>query len=226
MAHDAPDIDWIVREVAARLRALDAAPRSPAGERPDLSIAARVVTLGEVEGRLEGVARVRVERGAIVTPAVRDRLADAGVQLVRNSSTDQSPTGASGAALAIASVDAPYHPPDLLRDAGVPLRMVVASSVTAAVAKLCDVVLRDAVAAVLLTRDAAAAACLANRRRGIRAVVVERADRGEAIFRGVGANLAIFDAGVLDERGLAELISTFHRGAPWRRPAEWILELS
>ncbi|MBX3434915.1 MAG: hypothetical protein KF847_16475 [Pirellulales bacterium] len=74
-------LEWIVAEVVRRLREQGLADgAAPAGE---LVLAERVVTVATVSQRLGGVARVRVARGAVVTPAARDLLKDHGVALVR-----------------------------------------------------------------------------------------------------------------------------------------------
>ena len=80
-------IDWIVREVIRRLREHGVAVgggASPAAETgAELAITDRVVTTATFDGQLAGVALVRVQRRAVVTPAARDLLKERGVRLVR-----------------------------------------------------------------------------------------------------------------------------------------------
>lgn len=72
-------LEWIVREVVRRLTAGAAAP--DAGDA--LRVQDRVVTTATVKGRLNGVRRLVVSKGAIVTPSVRDDLRERQITLVR-----------------------------------------------------------------------------------------------------------------------------------------------
>ncbi len=230
---DAIDIDRIVREVAARLRGMErpAAPAAP--KKGELAIAARVVTLDQVAGRLGGVARVRVDRAAVVTPAVRDHLADNGVELVRHAQGERPHAAHVACRLAIAAVQTPITAEAMLRelagDGESPAangRVARESSLPAAVGRLGDWVKHEGLPAVLLTKKTSAAACLANRRSGVRAVVVDRADEGESQFRQVGANLLVFDPQRFGPRERTALVEMFRAGAPWACPAELQAELS
>ncbi len=118
-----PDIELIVREVLAQLRAAPEVPvakpqavvgpgtlraglgtsvpskvgsgqsavgsEAVSGDQPfTLNVAARVVTMNDVAGRLNSVRRVVVSREAIVTPAVRDELLRRGIALESAKSPD------------------------------------------------------------------------------------------------------------------------------------------
>jgi hypothetical protein len=48
-----------------------------------MTVTDRVVALSAIEGRLDGVRRVVVDRRAVVTPAARDALKEKGVELTR-----------------------------------------------------------------------------------------------------------------------------------------------
>ena len=50
------------------------ASRSSGNDRPSWHLTGRLVTLADLNGRLEGVKQLVVPRGAVLTPAVRDRL--------------------------------------------------------------------------------------------------------------------------------------------------------
>jgi hypothetical protein len=72
------DIDRIVREIVARLRAeMEAQPVD------ELSLDTRVVTMTEVKGKLDGIRQLKIGLRAIVTPSVRDELNDKKITLVR-----------------------------------------------------------------------------------------------------------------------------------------------
>ncbi len=77
-------LDWVVAEVVRRLRAADidgGCAESPRGG--ELAVDERVVTVATLQRRLAGIACVRVPRGAVVTPAVRDLLRERNIALVR-----------------------------------------------------------------------------------------------------------------------------------------------
>jgi len=75
---DGIDIDRIVREIVNRLR--DEIAVLPTAE---FVLDARVVTMEEVRGKLEGVQQLKLRSHAIVTPSVRDELSDRNITLVR-----------------------------------------------------------------------------------------------------------------------------------------------
>ena len=76
-------LDQIVSEVVRRLQNADS-PVAQAEDQSVLVVDDRVVTSALLQGRLQGVARLRVRADAIVTPLVRDLLKDESVQLLRN----------------------------------------------------------------------------------------------------------------------------------------------
>ena len=72
------DIDRIVREIVSRLRAeMEVQPVAV------LTVDARVITLSELDGKLEGVQQLRVGSRAILTPSVRDELRAKEIEIVR-----------------------------------------------------------------------------------------------------------------------------------------------
>jgi hypothetical protein len=79
-------VERIVVEVIRRLELIrvegDERNSSPVGE---LRITDRVVTMRSIEGRLNGVTRIVVQRRAVVTPAVKDELKQRKIELVEAS---------------------------------------------------------------------------------------------------------------------------------------------
>lgn len=73
------DIERIVQEVLRRLAAMTA---KPAASEPTLSITTRLITVSELNGKLQGIKRVEVPPRAVITPAARDYLRDRNVQLI------------------------------------------------------------------------------------------------------------------------------------------------
>ncbi len=74
-------VDEIVRLVVERLRSGVADDREPAAEVMELQ--GSIVSLRDVEGRLDGIERVRVAPTALLTPAVQDELRRHGVAVER-----------------------------------------------------------------------------------------------------------------------------------------------
>lgn len=94
MQPTSPDIEQIIRVVMQRLAAAGdlASGISAIADTTDvdreLALSERLITLGTVQGKLQGISRLRVHPRAVVTPAVVDELKRAKVQLVR----EQAPT--------------------------------------------------------------------------------------------------------------------------------------
>ena len=90
------DIERIVQEVLQRLmdsRAVSTPETvEPASTVGLLAIDDRVVSLRQVEGRLQGITTIQVSQRAVVTPAVRDLLRQRSVRLERTSSEMASGT--------------------------------------------------------------------------------------------------------------------------------------
>ena len=72
------DIDRIVREIVGRLRA-----EVEGQHAATLVVDARVVTLEQLDGKLEGVKKVVLGSKAVVTPAARDELAAKNITVVQ-----------------------------------------------------------------------------------------------------------------------------------------------
>jgi hypothetical protein len=109
----AADIDRIVAEVVRRLRAMTAGSSNDQGRESlvksdstnsndvtrqrlptpsvwrstsvgDLQLTERVVTLGTLKGRLDGISKVIVTNRAVITPAVKDELKQRGIHWARS----------------------------------------------------------------------------------------------------------------------------------------------
>jgi hypothetical protein len=80
----AADIDRIVAEVMRRLRAMTAGSSSSVAAASELKLSERVITLGTLKGRLDGVNNVIVTDRAIITPAVKDELKQRGITWARS----------------------------------------------------------------------------------------------------------------------------------------------
>jgi hypothetical protein len=218
------DIERIIREVMRRLQdngsagggagtETKASPK-PKTDKNKLRVGERVVTLASLDGRLRGVKEVIVPNGAVVTPAVRDELRKKKVRL----------TFAEKAHAANASTD------------GMLVGMAAGSYDAAAVFRAVSVETRDvdrldgdcwielvrqlsqAIAAkgrfgMLITSRAAAAACLANREKAVRAVLGVSVTSVKDAMQTVGANLLIVDPASLGLHEIRGMVREFARGS-------------
>ena len=73
----------IVQEVIRRLLAQGVSIQLPETPVTELVLDQKVIALGLLEGRLNGIRRVVVRRRAVVTPAVKDELRTKGIELQR-----------------------------------------------------------------------------------------------------------------------------------------------
>lgn len=82
---DAEFVECVVQEVIRRLleRSVTVDPASPATLPTELRLQQKVVTLAALPRQLNGVGRLIIEPRAVVTPAVKDKLRDEGIELVR-----------------------------------------------------------------------------------------------------------------------------------------------
>jgi hypothetical protein len=188
----------------------------------ELAIASRVVTLAELDGKLgNGVRRVLVPLRAIVTPSVRDELRRKNVELVYDQVKTDGDKRPAGTALAVVvhggQTDAEVLTKALAGD-GIPVESQVLDCVIAAADRLAERLAGGGVLAVLLTKHTAAAACLANRLPGVRAVLgvdpAAVADDAAA----VGANLLIVDPARNGLFRARQIIGQFYRQGPQNCP--------
>ena len=225
------DIERLVREVLAELtrRSDDGAcptVREKKKETPasasaraktegELVVTSRVVTMADVDNRLDKARWLVVPPQAIVTPAVRDALRESNVTLAFASSDE--PRTREGTRLTMVTAFTSFDPAVLigaLRKEGID----VGASASNCLIETSDTLaqqLRDGEGlALLLTSQVSAALCLANRLSGVRAVTAEDAPGVSQAADSVGANLL-----VLDPRGkslfqLKQMIGAFCRPGP------------
>jgi hypothetical protein len=207
-------VDRIVSQVLARLggTAGFVAPESktpalaPAGE---LILNDHVVSAASLLNQLGGVQRVVVSARSVVTPAARDLLKEKNVILVR---TLQS-TMRGNARLVMAATSARFDSNGLVRalaQRNVHVQLIAAIGLTEVIRHLTVEIGEHEKLGVLLTDRVAAALCLANRQRGVRAAAV--ANRGELneALREIGANLLVVDISrrsMLEAQRIAEAFS-------------------
>lgn len=196
MNYDAAEIDRIVREVLARLGVAETPAPQPPGRpksngqaAPGAASAAtdpgrcvvteRVVSLATLEGKLQGASVVAVRRGAVITPAVRDELRS---RKIRLEYYDAAPSNAAASAnlpaliVGVGVGDVAWEVSAALDAIGAHVQgLATVSSLQHAelpvlVERLGDSLAERPALGLVLTSRPAAAVCLANRQRGVRAV--------------------------------------------------------
>jgi hypothetical protein len=204
MAAASLDIERVVREVLAELKlatapaaavAKEAAPApAPADNGGELSIAAQLVTMTDVSGRLGGIRRVVVTPHAIVTPAVRDELMRKNVALARVATSTRRAAGSLRLVLVVANKR--FDPASLVESVGqdgVAVEQHRMDCLMAATDLLAAELAGPDTLGALVSSHAAAALCLANRHAAIRGVLGTDAHSAATATADVGANLLVID---------------------------------
>ncbi len=247
MAHSSIDIDRVVREVLARLELApqadgDAAhssgvkeapvpspsppdkqqaPAQPAREQRngELAVPSQVVTMAELEGRLQGVGRLVVSPQAVLTPSVRDELHRKNITLVYDPSAPVPSAG--GVRLVMIVLGARFDPAPLtraLQSEGIQVEMHRADCLVAATDQLAAEVVKPDTLGLVASAYPAVALCLANRHRGVRAVLGVDAATVSPDAASVGANLLVVNPGTTSFFQMKQMVSRFCREGPRECP--------
>jgi len=185
----------------------------------ELVLSDRVITLAQVSDRLEGIRRVVVPMGAVVTPAVRDLLQEKGIPVfyggAQKSVEISAVSPARAAAVTVLLVTQKINPQqldNLLRSEGITadyetLDCLIRASERAG--ELC----RKQRLVVVITRHVAAEVCLANRQRGVRAIAGRNPQEVAGDTAAVGANVLVADlnAGLFSlKRMIRQFVASSH----------------
>lgn len=198
----AAEIERLVREALSRLSAAAPAESSskpegvkltPAHAVDALEVAAQVVTLAEIDGRLSGKRLLVVSPRAVVTPAVRDALRQRNIVLERRtlgSKTDNKAAKGTITVAVAARADAGRLVERLRRD-GYAVQQLAQAGLAAAVRELADDVARSGSRGLLLAEEAEVALIALNRRGGVRAIGGDDASNVARASSGVNANTLV-----------------------------------
>ena len=184
--------------------------RTPAADKRELVISARVVTTAEIGDRLSGVRRLVVGPRAVVTPSVRDLLRAGDVTLVRAESTPQSV--AADVRLIVTTLGKSFDSAGLigaLREEGVELDARSSDCVITTSRELAEELAKGQTLAVMLTSRPAIAMCVANRLPGVRAVLATDAAATAKATASIGANLLVISPRTISFFLLKQLIREF-----------------
>jgi hypothetical protein len=180
-----------------------------------------VVSAGALAGRLDGIGRVIVRRGAVITPAARDlfrqQKIDVSVRIDTNHATKTT-------RLLIGAADTSFRSHDLIQllfRKPVTIEQIAESDLIGVIEQLAHQLTDPAALGLLLTAQAAAAACLANRLRGVRAVAAGDNAAIASAVRQVGANLLVVDPAHRSPFALKQLVERYIHGGPRSCPEQW-----
>ncbi|GAB4140109.1 MAG: hypothetical protein Kow0040_28450 [Thermogutta sp.] len=204
----------------------------------ELSIPERVVTASVLDGRLQGIRRLLVRPGAILTPAVRDLLRQQGIVVTYGPvSTSVRPAGGPGTETSGGTADravmpvilvtrriSPAQVSGLFRAGDVRVAPEELDCVVRASQRAAETVRRPGGRVVIVTSHVAAGVCLANRLEGVRAVAGRRPNEVTIDAAAVGANVLVADArqGVFQ---IKRMIAEFAR-SPLQCPEAFARHLS
>ena len=235
MAESSVDIDRVVREVLAELRQTPPPESRPGAATPglesgssaeELVLDCRVITMtglgARLDGaRLDGVRRLVVPPGAVVTPSVRDALRRKNVVL---SFTNLSFTNPAFAAtsddqaaevrLVLVAAVTSYDPAALvgaLRDESIHVESDASDCLIEVADKLAEALREPRTLGVVLTSRRAVALCLANRLDGVRAISGDNAAEVAQSAESVGANLLVIDPAGKGVFPLKRMVLEFRR---------------
>jgi hypothetical protein len=182
----------VLAEVAARTEASAAGPPAPRSG-GELALTNKVISTRELEGRLQGIARVVVSRGSVVTPAARDLLRQHRVTLA--TAVPAASRTNEQIRLVLGTTTTSIEPAGLiamLSREGLAVERLPQSSMIDVIEDICRRVVAGSLGLVL-SHQPAVALCLANRHRGVRAALAGDAAMVAAASDAVSPNVLIVD---------------------------------
>lgn len=199
MADSNYDIESIVKQVLAKIKA-----GAPNGNMvAQLTMDSPVVTLEQIEGRLDGTTQLVVPRGAVVTPSARDLLREKNVALTFSTGTDEKVKdgGCGGIRLSLmATLIKPALKFDLealgrgLQYDGLRVDQSTSDCLIETTGRFAALFNSDGPAlGAIVTSHTAPALCLANRLQGVRAVAPATPADVTRDAKAVGANLIVIN---------------------------------
>jgi hypothetical protein len=201
MSQKEVDVEWVVQEVLRRLSGAAKGSAKPqadgVGSQPDsttLLWPQRVVSWVDLADRLGGVRTIRVLPGAVVTPAARDELRRRGVSIEFRVDEDTAPVSSGATGLVLATVETTFDLSGLartLQQRGIAVQRLAQSGLRSVIGETVDELVRGGKLGLLLTGTPAAAVCLANRSRGVRAALAEDVVDVHSLRREIGVNLLV-----------------------------------
>ncbi len=185
-----------------------------------VELTTRVITLDELNGKLEKAKQITVPPRAVITPAARDELNRRGIAIGYAVVTTTNKTRQT---FMWGQADTNYESArliDALARERIAIEPLAQTGLAHVIDELGDEITKGGKPAVLLTGKPAVALCLANRRRGVRAVMAQSVATTMQAVRAAGANLLVVDPAGRGWFELKCLLGQFIAGAPYPCPAE------
>ena len=227
MKEETSQLEALVRDIVRRhLADRDVAPFAPVVAKsvevkPSLSVAARVVSLAELNGRLEGVAHVVVPAGAVITPAARDLLRERRVAVTYRTKEAAAKGKNSSCLLAAVATTNLAATVEALTRQGFEIERLVENDLVTCVAAVSKRLSQGQPQAVMLADEPAAAACLANRHAHVRAAVSDTVRSVDRAAEAIGANLLVIETRAKSVADIVAMAAAFYRGGPRPCPAPY-----
>ncbi len=232
MIASSEQLDEIVRAVLARLPSATDSGAVPTAAPPQtpgqLSLTGKLVTVAQLERRLDGVQQVKVRRGTIVTPAAHDLLRQRQIELCFESSATYKPSSKVAWQLACGVAETSFDPAELLRTAGkngIVVQRLANSGLSGVVDELADRVARSGNLGLLFTGKTTAGLCLANRHHGIRAATAACHVGVKDAIAEIGVNLLLIDPRGKSTFQLTRMTQTYYNTQDRTCPAEFTNKL-
>lgn len=221
------EIERIVREVLAELASAplpapsaSLAPPAPPPPSPpkknhsqELVLASRLVTTNEISGRLAGVRRLVVRPGTVITPAVKEEIAERNIQVIFDATEKDVSSGTLK--IAIVAAQAKIDPEPLaaaLKNDGIDIDLYSSKCPIEATDRIAGEVKKPATLGLMLTPYEAESLCLANRLPGVRAIAGRDAAQVAADAAAVGANVLVVNPKKIGPYAIRQMVNEFARG--------------
>lgn len=175
-----------------------------------LTCDSQLLTLGTFAKGLEGVRHLIIAPKAVITPSLKEELHRRGIEVERRASgrAPQNVTTKAGKPVAVSSVEArptgrllvieldcsqKNHWAKAIAQAAGTIDHLACASLSQALDAVASHVSRGEQLAVILTRQAAAVACAANRNNAVRAAATGSIDTVATVTRSMAANVLAID---------------------------------
>jgi hypothetical protein len=221
------DIERIAREVLAELSARSRQGNQVAPSGGELVVTNKVVSLAQLEGRLGDVTRLVAPRGAVFTPAARDELRKYQVAIASTVDGPINTTNRQSVMLGLAETEyCPASLVNLLSRDGVRIERAPQIGLIGVVDEICEQVAKGGQLGLLMTGQPAAALCLANRQRGVRASLGHNVRATADAVATIAVNLLVVDPAEKSLFELRQIVRTWLRGGRGNCPAAFAERLA
>jgi hypothetical protein len=222
------EIERIVREVLAEMTSVAAPSATPEKkvEKPaataavakphdnrELTIDSRLITLGDVGGRLVGIRRLVVRPGAVITPAVKEEIAKRNIQVATDAAAKESASGRLKMAIVVARTKFDPQPISAaLQNEQIEVELFSSKCLLEATERIAGEVKKADRLGLILTPYEAETLCLANRLPGVRAVAGREPVQVAADVAAIGANVLVVNPKKTGPYAIRQIMTEYCRG--------------